>query len=161
MAGFVNMTAAEFRAWISKTDNSGGLGKVFGTKKGTSNRNKAIPEQKSSKYNAEKTKVGKKTFDSKKEAQRYLVLKELQKEGKIEHLECQKPFLLQEGFRDNTGKYQRPITYVCDFFYHDTETDEWIVEDVKSIVTAKLGVYRIKRKMFLLRYPEYKFKEAI
>lgn len=150
MVEFLTMTAAQYREYVTKN--------LSKNPKDTFSEQKTV---KQAKYHSEKTKIGKRVFDSKKEANRYRVLKDLQDQGKIELLECQKEFLLQEGFRDNTGKWQRPITYICDFFYHDVETDDWIVEDVKSIVTRKLEVYRIKRKMFMLRYPEYKFHEAV
>lgn len=151
MPEFLTMTAAEYREYVTKNLRSA--------------RKSEFLEQKTvrppSKYRSIKAKADGKTFDSTKERDRYLILKRAQDEGKIRGLECQKEFLLQEGFRDNTGKYQRPIIYICDFFYQDVASGDWIVEDVKSIVTRKLEVYRIKRKLFMFRYPEYKFLEAV
>lgn len=151
MVEFLTMTAAEYRAFVTKNLRS--------KPKDTFSEQKTVRAP--SKYRSLKAKADGKTFDSTKERNRYLVLKKAQEEGKIGGLECQKEFLLQEGFRDNTGKYQRPITYICDFFYQDLETGDWVVEDTKSIVTQKLGVYRIKRKLFMFRYPQYKFHEDL
>jgi hypothetical protein len=151
MVEFLTMTSREYRDFV--------------TKNASFNPESTTTQQKTgrsvSKYRAIKAKADGKTFDSTKERDRYLTLKRAQSEGKIRGLECQKEFLLQEGFRDNTGKYQRPIVYICDFYYQDVASGNWVVEDVKSIVTRKLEVYRIKRKLFMFRYPEYKFLEAV
>ena len=144
---FVNMTSKEYRDFITKNVKS--EPKKFGF------------EQKTSKYRSKKAQADGKTFDSQKEARRYLVLKEWQRQGKIRDLQCQVAFLLQEGFRDNQGKYQRPIKYVCDFMYWDVEKDRWTVEDVKSQVTSHLETYRIKKKLFLKQYQGCYFNEEI
>ena len=145
MGQFVSMTSAEFRALL--------------TKNGTLEPKKPIPTQKTSKYRSEKANADEKVFDSRKERNRYLELKNQQERGIISGLECQKQFVLQEGFRDKDGKWQRPITYICDFFYQ--EGDEWVVEDVKSRMTQQLPVYRLKKKLFLRKYPEYRFRELM
>lgn len=88
-------------------------------------------------------------FDSKAEHRRWLELKLLEKAGKISELERQKRFELQPAFTDCTGRRQRPIFYVCDYFYR--EGDKYIIEDVKSPVTANNAVYRLKKKMMLYR----------
>lgn len=109
------------------------------------------------KYNAKKTTVDGITFDSKKEAMRYKELKELQRVGKIDMLELQPRFELQESFK-HKGKTIRKIEYVADFVYRDLSTYELIVEDVKGV---KTDVYKLKKKLFLKRYGnEYKFKEV-
>ena len=97
-------------------------------------------------------------FDSKKEGLRYLQLKQMQRDGEISELQLQPKFLLQEGFIYRGSKKQ-PIHYISDFQYREGE--EVIVEDVKSKITEKIAVYRIKRKMFMFRYPEYLFREKI
>lgn len=91
------------------------------------------------------------TFDSVKEMNRYADLKYLQLTGAIKDLELQKPFVLQEAFRDNNGKWQREIRYIADFYYYDNEKQEWIIEDVKSKATKDNAVYKIKKKMMLYR----------
>lgn len=98
-------------------------------------------------------------YDSKKEMERAMELSLLERAGQIKNLQRQVSFVLQEKFRDNTGKTQRAITYVCDFMYE--QDGETVVEDVKSRMTMKLPEYRLKKKMFLYKYPEYRFYENV
>lgn len=107
------------------------------------------------KYGAHKTQLDGITFDSQKEAMRYAELKLLEKAGVIQDLQLQKKFELQPAFTDSTGHRQRPIFYVCDFFYR--QDDKYIIEDVKSPVTAENAVYKLKRKMMM--YRGYEIKE--
>ena len=51
-----------------------------------------------SKYNSRKTTVDGFTFDSKKEAKRYLELKQMEKDGLINDLQLQVPFVLIPPF---------------------------------------------------------------
>ena len=91
------------------------------------------------------------TFDSKKESQVYLDLKDKEKKGIIKDLELQKEYILQDKFKLN-NKTRRQITYKCDFKYVTTEDNQLHIVDVKSPYTAKDKVYRIKKKMFEYRY---------
>ena len=109
--------------------------------------------RKRSKYNNVKTEVDGITFDSQKEAMRYAELKLLEKSGVISELERQKKFELQPSFYYQ-GKKQRPIYYVCDFFYR--KDDQYIIEDVKSPITKNNQVYKLKKKMMLYRGYEVK-----
>lgn len=113
------------------------------------------------KYHNKKVQYNGITFDSEKEYYRYLWLKVLEEEGKISMLELQKKFLLQEGFTNKTGKKQRPIYYIVDFFYYDKKLKCYIAEDVKSEITRIDKVYRLKKKMFEYQYPNIAFKEVI
>lgn len=108
-----------------------------------------------SKYHNRKTVIDGITFDSTKEANRYAELKLMERAGIITDLQLQKRFELQPAFYHN-GKKQRPIYYVCDFFYK--EGDVYVVEDVKSPVTRNNQVYKLKRKMML--YRGYEIKET-
>lgn len=108
--------------------------------------------KKRSKFFSKKVIVEGIKFDSIKEANTYLKLKELEKKGKIKDLELQKEYVLQEKFKLN-NKTRRSITYRADFKYITTKDDKLHVVDVKSPYTAKDKVYRIKKKMF-----EYKYK---
>ncbi len=109
------------------------------------------------KYNAKKTVVDGIKFDSRKEAERYKELKALERVGKIDMLELQPRFELQESFK-HKGKTIRKIEYVADFLYRDLSTLELVVEDVKGV---KTDVYKIKKKLFLKHYGnEYKFVEV-
>lgn len=102
----------------------------------------------SSKYHAKKTVVDGITFDSRREADRYLVLKGMEEDGSIEGLRRQVRYELVPAF-DVDGKRYRPVFYVADFVYVDKETGKTVVEDVKGMRT---DVYRLKSKLFARRY---------
>lgn len=99
-----------------------------------------------SKYHAKKTVVDGITFDSKREADRYLVLKSMEEDGTIENLRRQVRYELVPAF-DVDGKHYRPVYYVADFVY--VEDGKEVVEDVKGMRT---DVYRLKGKLFARRY---------
>lgn len=82
------------------------------------------------------------TFDSKKECDRYIALKEFERIGVITDLQMQKPFVLAPSVMLN-GRKKPAIRYVADFCYVTSE-GETIVEDVKSRFTKTLPVYRMK-----------------
>lgn len=94
-------------------------------------------------------------FDSKGEMQRYLDLVLLFKAGEISNLAIQPEFTLQDGYRDEQGKYIRPIKYIADFSYYDN--GKFIVEDFKGHRTTG---YLMKRKMFMKVFPKYEFRET-
>lgn len=97
-------------------------------------------------------------FDSKKECNRYIELSRLVSTGCISDLRLQVPFVLQETFKDNTGRTERSIKYLADFVY--SKAGQVYVEDVKSPITRKEPTYIIKRKLFKYKYPEYTFIEV-
>jgi hypothetical protein len=99
-----------------------------------------------SKYHAKKTCVDGVTFDSKREADRYLVLKGMEEDGSIEDLRRQVRYELVPAF-DVDGSHYRPVSYVADFVY--VEDGKTVVEDVKGMRT---DIYRLKRKLFARRY---------
>lgn len=87
-------------------------------------------------------------FDSKKEAQRYKVLKLMEKDGLIEQLKCQVAFVLAEGVRFANEERKKPaLRYFADFVY--TQNGSYIVEDVKSKTTRSLPEYRIKKHLMM------------
>ena len=111
--------------------------------------------------------------DSKKEYARWCELKLLQRAGEISHLERQKRFVLRPAFEHN-GEKVRAMSYIADFYYYD-ETDDlrhcqnthtrWVIEDVKSPITRKNRVYRLKRnemlyQMHLGKIKGYTIKET-
>lgn len=100
----------------------------------------------SSKYHAKKTVFDGITFDSHKEAHRYLVLKGMEEDGSIENLRRQVRYELVPAF-DVDGKHYRPVYYVADFVYREDGRE--VVEDVKGVRT---DVYRLKSKLFARRY---------
>jgi hypothetical protein len=95
------------------------------------------PRKGRGKYGAIKTTVDGITFDSKKEAARYVQLRNMQAVGKIEDLQMQVRYRLEvNGLKI--------ADYIADFVYFDTTKARPIVEDVKGVRTA---VYRIKKKL--------------
>jgi hypothetical protein len=108
------------------------------------------------KYNAKRTTQDGVTFDSLAEARRYDELKLMEAAGEIWNLKCQPHYLLQEDF-DHDGKHERKIEYIADFTYFDRTLKCTVVEDCKGFATE---VYKIKRKIFLKRYPNLKFIEV-
>ena len=119
------------------------------------------------KYNNKKCTFGNLKFDSIKEKDRYIELLAKSQKGEITDLILQPEFELQEAFDvpvlSSVGKpkkkRERAIKYVADFQYSEKIGDKtWdVVEDVKGMKTQ---VYRLKRKMFLYKYPEYLFRET-
>ena len=103
-----------------------------------------------SKYHSKKVIIDGIKFDSKKEGDRYIQLKILEKAKLIKDLELQKSFELQPTFRKN-GKTYRKIVYIADFYYFDNHLGKYIVEDVKGYKTKE---YALKKKMF-----EYVYKD--
>lgn len=99
-----------------------------------------------SKYRAVKTTVDGITFDSRREANRYLILKSMEEEGAIEDLRRQVRYELIPAF-DVNGRHYRPVYYVADFVYRENGRE--VVEDVKGMRT---DVYRLKSKLFARRY---------
>ncbi len=84
-------------------------------------------------------------FDSKKELQRWLDLKVLERKGEIKNLERQVKISI-----DVNG--QHICNYFADFQYHEKIPDrkgKWRiqVEDCKSDATRKLPTYRLKKKL--------------
>ena len=109
------------------------------------------------KYGNKKTMVDGFEFDSKLEAKRYNELKMLLKSGVITDLTLQKVFLLQDGFSYASKK--RTTYNIClRFFITKIKKGNEIVEDAKGF---KTDVYKIKRKLFLYKYPHIVFREVI
>lgn len=91
-----------------------------------------------SKYNNVKVEVDGEKFDSKKEAARYGQLLLLERAGNISSLKRQVSFDLKVNS-------ELICKYVADFVYNVGSNE--VVEDVKSEMTKKLAVYRIKKKL--------------
>lgn len=103
-----------------------------------------------SKYHNRKTALPTgETFDSQREALRYIDLAILVKSGYITDLKRQVKFTLIPKQRLKSGKALRECAYVADFTYTDTRTGEHIVEDVKGHRTPE---YIIKKKLMLHLY---------
>lgn len=103
-----------------------------------------------SKYHNRKTTLPTgETFDSQREALRYIDLTFLAKAGYITDLKRQVKFTLIPKQRLKSGKALRECAYVADFTYTDARTGEHIVEDVKGHRTPE---YIIKKKLMLHLY---------
>lgn len=92
------------------------------------------------KFNNKRTEVDNITFDSAKEARRYMELKILQATGEISGLELQVtyPFIINK---------HKVCSYRADFRYK--EKGKEIVEDVKGVRTS---LYRLKKKLMKACY---------
>lgn len=114
------------------------------------------------KYNATKCVVDGKTFASKREANRYLELRLLERAGEISDLRLQVDFELipnqyiTEKRYGKNGKplknkevlVERKVVYRADFVYTDKNGCK-VVEDTKGFHTPE---YIIKRKLMLERH---------
>lgn len=106
------------------------------------------------KYNNRKVMVDGYKFDSMKEAERYKELKLLERAGRIKDLELQPKFELLPTIRTDKETL-RKVSYYADFKYE--QDGETVVEDVKGF---KTDVYKLKKRIFLLKYgKEYRFFE--
>ena len=103
-------------------------------------------------YGAQKTTIDNITFASKKEANYYLVLRDLLRRGEISNLGFQPKFKVQI----NDKHY---CTYTADFVYYDKIGEKHIVE-VKSSGTRKDAAYRLRRKAAEL-YHDMKIEEVV
>ena len=104
-------------------------------------KTKVVPQPKSRlKYNNVKKEVDGKKFDSTKESKRYLELKSMVERGEISELHEQVKFT----FAHNGVKI---CSYIADFTYNKDGKE--VVEDVKSEMTKKLPVYKMKKKMMV------------
>lgn len=92
-------------------------------------------------------------FRSTLEARAYQLLSLWQSAGVISALELQPTYLLQEKFRVD-GKAIREMNYTPDFRYQRDGLT--FVIETKGHRTQP---YRMRRKMFLKRYPEIQFRE--
>lgn len=111
------------------------------------------------KYNAIKTEYRGVVYDSKLEARKAYELDMLERAGRISNVRRQVRFILQEDYLNNKGEKVRPISYVADFVYYDHKLKKDVVLDTKSPAT-RTPVYRVKKKIFEYKYPEYLFLEA-
>ena len=113
-------------------------------------------DTKENKYHNKKIEYNGIKFDSVREKNRYVTLKELEKYGLIKELEIQKVFELQPKYTNNNGEHIRAITYKTDFYYYDNKLNKYVVEDTKGFRT---DVYKLKKKIFEYVYPNLTIKE--
>lgn len=84
------------------------------------------------------------TFDSDKERDYYLILKDREKRGEIRHLNRQYTIEIQPAFTDKQGHKIRAITYKADFYFYDKILKSWRIIDVKGYKTE---IYKLKKKL--------------
>ena len=113
---------------------------------------------KQNKYHNKKIEYNGIKFDSNKEKNHYIALKQLEKAGIISDLKLQVPFLLLDTIRHN-GKTYPKTKYIADFTY--IKDGKLVVEDVKSEITRKDPTYRLKIKILLNKYFDIDFKEIM
>lgn len=118
---------------------------------------RGFKREKGKKYNNTKVEYDGIKFDSKKEMQRYIVLKEAERMGVISNLELQVKYELIPAVKEEyvehlktkdkikTRTLQLPITYTCDFRY--LKDGEVIVEDVKASPKMLPKEFVLKEKM--------------
>ena len=118
---------------------------------------RGFKREKGKKYNNTKVEYDGIKFDSKKEMQRYIVLKDAENKGVISNLELQVKYELIPAVREEyvehlktkdkikTRTLQLPITYTCDFQYFKDGT--LIVEDVKASPKMLPKEFVLKEKM--------------
>lgn len=92
-------------------------------------------------------------FDSIKERDYYWLLLDRQSKGEIKNLQRQVKYTLIPKFQIGSTK-ERETSYIADFVYE--EGGKEIIVDVKSPITRKDKVYRLKKKLF-----EYLYKKEI
>lgn len=124
---------------------------------------------KASKYNNDKPSYydpdlkQKLKFDSKKELEYYLLLKDRQKRGEIFNLQRQVTINIQPRFYTPKGELVKEINYIADFCYlvpvYDFDSNfmqyETHIIDVKGY---KTDVYKLKKK--LLAYKGFYIEEV-
>jgi hypothetical protein len=101
------------------------------------------------KYHVKKTTIDGLVFDSRMEADRWAVLRLLEKQGLIKDLSRQARFEIIPKTPRNRAHF-----YTADFVYY--ENGRMIVEDVKGYADAS---YKLRRDLFILRHPEITFRE--
>lgn len=120
-----------------------------------------------SKYHSQKVSIAQEIFDSKKEARRWLELKNMESHGLISGLQRQKKFVLipaqyepdtkgPRGGRIKGKLLEREVAYYADFVYFDEEEKDFVIEDTKGVRTPE---YVIKRKL-LLWLKGYRIREV-
>lgn len=109
-----------------------------------------------SKYNSERTTIGGETFDSRKEAERWVVLRAKEGRGEISGLRRQVKFVLipaqyRTEINGRTRCVEKEIAYYADFVYvRDGQT---IVEDVKGYRGGSAySMFKMKKKLMLFMH---------
>lgn len=121
-----------------------------------------LKRKRGSRYNNTKIESEDGKFDSKKEYQRWLFLKEAEKSGIISNLQKQVKFELIPAVTEEYVKHlktkdkietrtlQLAITWTADFVYE--KDGEMVVEDIKPSKSLLSDRFVIKEKLFFWKY---------
>ena len=100
------------------------------------------------KFNAKSATLYKQTFDSRKEGERWLYLRDREKRGQIRNLRRQVPFELIPAA---PAAKLRELKYIADFVYE--EDGKTVVEDVKGYKDgAAYRLFKAKQKVLYFRF---------
>ena len=94
------------------------------------------------------------TFDSMAEADRYKILRVMEKTGKISGLECHPRWEIIPQQQVDGHRNFHAAHYTADFKYYDQD-GQLVVEDVKSEYTRQAEDYRLRRKLMYLMHGIY------
>lgn len=118
--------------------------------------------QKGRKYNNKKVEYNDILFDSKKEKDRFVFLKEAEEQGLISNLQRQVKFELLPAIKEKYIKHlktkekecertvQLAISYTCDFQYE--KDGVMVVEDIKPSPALIPKEFVLKEKLFRYKY---------
>lgn len=118
---------------------------------------KGFKRKNGTKYNNKRVEVDGVVYDSKREYERWLLLKDAEEQGIITDLQRQVKFELIPAVIEEyvehlktkdkirTRVLQRPITYTADACYY--KDGEYVVEDLKVSPKVKTDKYILKNKM--------------
>lgn len=98
------------------------------------------PKSKGNKYNAKKVTIQGITFDSQREGQRFLCLRDMQKRGQISDLRLQVPIMLMGQKGPVLTRAGRQMRLTVDFAYTLCETGATVYEDAKGMPTRDYEV---------------------
>lgn len=131
----------------------------------------ASVEPKRNKYGNKKVEFEGVVYDSKKEKDRYIFLRDAENKGVIKDLKRQVTFQLVPAKKKEYVKHlktkdkivsvtlQRPITYTADFSFIRVSDGEYVVEDVKASKFLLTDKYILKKKM-LYAFQDILIKEV-
>jgi len=87
-------------------------------------------------------------FDSEKERDYYLILKDRAKKGELKDIRRQVTIEIQPAFTAVTGERIQAINYKADFVYYDLKDGREHIVDVKGFKTE---IYKLKYKLLLYK----------
>ena len=114
---------------------------------------KEFGKKKTGKVNHETVTINGIKFDSRAEADRYTVLRVMEKTGKISGLECHPRWEIIPKQEVQGHRNFQAAHYTADFKYY--KDGELVVEDVKSTYTREAEDYKLRRKLMMLVHGIY------